>query len=156
MEEKQESEEERERGDRQRRRRRRWPVRRGAREAERSDGVGGHVRGFRTANYVNCQCCKLPSQFAFILHTIHTVSAHLARNLSTWILLLPPARRGRRRSSSRRRRRGGGEGRRRRRSRESGGIHSVVHYQFVPSCCRNGPLFVTRFQSDKYVLHVAQ
>jgi len=36
-----------------------------------------------------------------------------------------------------------------------GGIHSVVHYQFVPSCCRNGPLFVTRFQSDKYVLHVA-
>jgi hypothetical protein len=28
--------------------------------------------------------------------------------------------------------------------RENGGIHSVVHYQFVPSCCRNGPLFVTR------------
>lgn len=41
------------------------------------------------------------------------------------------------------------------RSRESGGFHSVVHYQFVPSCCRNGLLFVTRFQSDKYVLHVA-
>jgi len=39
--------------------------------------------------------------------------------------------------------------------RAKGGIHSVVHYQFVPSCCRNGPLFVTRFQSDKYVLHVA-
>lgn len=58
----------------------------------------GDVRGFRTANYVNCRCCKLPSQFAFILHTIHTVSAHLARNPSTWILLLPPARRrGRRR-----------------------------------------------------------
>lgn len=35
-------------------------------------------REFRTANYVNCRCCKLPSQFAFILHTIHTVPAHLA------------------------------------------------------------------------------
>lgn len=46
-------------------------------------------REFRTANYVNCQCCKLPSQFAFILHTIHTVPAHLARNPSTRILLLP-------------------------------------------------------------------
>lgn len=56
-------------------------------------GGGTEIRGFRTANYVNCRCCKLPSQFAFILHTIHTVSAHLARNPSTWILLLPPARR---------------------------------------------------------------
>lgn len=49
---------------------------------------------------------------------------------------------------------GGRRGRRRRR-RQGERIHNVVHYQFVPSCCRNGPLFVTRFQSDKYVLHVA-
>lgn len=75
----------------------------------------GNVRGFRTANYVNCRCCKLPSQFAFILHTIHTVSAHLAWNPSTWILLLPPARR---RERGERRRRRGGEGRWRRLERD--------------------------------------
>lgn len=66
---------------------------RGAEKTEIGRGGGTEIRGFRTANYVNCRCCKLPSQFAFILHTIHTVSAHLARNPSTWILLLPPARR---------------------------------------------------------------
>lgn len=74
-------------------------------EGDRAWKGWGNVRGFRTANYVNCRCCKLPSQFAFILHTIHTVSAHLAWNPSTWILLLPPAWR-REKEERRRRRRG--------------------------------------------------
>lgn len=75
-------------------------------------GWGKRPRGLRTANYVNCRCCKLPSQFAFILHTIHTVSAHLARNPSTWILLLPPRREEERQTKRKRRKR-----RRRRRER---------------------------------------
>lgn len=74
------------------------------REGDRARKGWGNVRGFRTANYVNCRCCKLPSQFAFILHTIHTVSAHLAWNPSTWILLLPLARK--REGGKERRRRG--------------------------------------------------
>lgn len=85
-------------------------------KGQRSGRGGGNVRGFRTANYVNCRCCKLPSQFAFILHTIHTVSAHLARNPSTWILLLPPTRR----RIGEGRKGGGGEGEEKTRERTSG------------------------------------
>lgn len=104
-------------GGRQQRRRRRWRRREREGRETRARKGWGNVRGFRTANYVNCRCCKLPSQFAFILHTIHTVSAHLAWNPSTWILLLPPARR-RERGKTRRRRRRGGERRWRRLERD--------------------------------------
>lgn len=44
---------------------------------ERKREAGG--REFRTANYVNCRCCKLPSQFAFILNTILQDAARTPR-----------------------------------------------------------------------------